>query len=89
MVVQNSKGKNIGSDNVQSWGKVLMGIFCNNNHDYGDHDDADGDDGNDGDDGDIGDDNDGYWPKLLRQWGSYCEDSPPPPPAVFVCQISS
>ena len=36
-----------------------MGMFCNNNHDYGDHDDADGDDGDDVDD------NDGYWPKLL------------------------
>ena len=28
MVVQNSKGKNIGSDNVQSLGKVLMWIFA-------------------------------------------------------------
>ena len=60
MVVQNSKGKNIGSDNVQSWGKVLMEIFCNTNSN-GDHDDADGDDVCD--DGDDGDDNDGCWPK--------------------------
>ena len=58
MVVQNSKGKNIGSDNVQSWGKVLMGIFCNTNNN-GDHDDADGDDVCD--DGDDVDDNDGCW----------------------------